>query len=176
MNPTSADYDPLAPLADDFLARHRKGEQPSPEEYASRHPHLASQIREVFRRINSYTIPLNAEEQRHAKFQGIFKWFLHRLALGLDYVWEMCGVFSEKQLVRMADNKLFAEICPQSFPVVVRGTGAAGSPHRFSLSPRDANALLNLERRILSYNKVSTAWVLARFSSNARRIPALRLR
>jgi Protein of unknown function DUF262 len=70
-----------------------------------------SQIREVFRRINSYTIPLNAEEQRHAKFQGIFKWFLHRLALGLDSIWELCGVFTEKQLVRMADNKLFAEIC-----------------------------------------------------------------
>jgi uncharacterized protein with ParB-like and HNH nuclease domain len=70
-----------------------------------------SQIREVFRRINSYTIPLNPEEQRHAKFQGEFKWFLHRLAIDLDAVWELTGVFTEKQLVRMADNKLLAEIC-----------------------------------------------------------------
>ena len=70
-----------------------------------------TQIREVFRRINSYTIPLNAEEQRHSKFQGSFKWFLHRLALGLDSIWEETGVFTEKQLVRMADNKLLAEVC-----------------------------------------------------------------
>ncbi|MGH7427769.1 MAG: DUF262 domain-containing protein, partial [Candidatus Methylomirabilaceae bacterium] len=33
-------------------------------------------IREVFRRINYYTAPLNPEEQRHARFQGAFKWFI----------------------------------------------------------------------------------------------------
>jgi hypothetical protein len=70
-----------------------------------------AQIREVFRRINSYTIPLNAEEQRHAKYQGAFKWFLHRLGLALDSVWEETEIFSDKQLVRMADNKLLAEVC-----------------------------------------------------------------
>ncbi len=45
---TSSDSDVLAPLADDFLARHRRGEQPSPHEYAARHPELAGQIRELF--------------------------------------------------------------------------------------------------------------------------------
>lgn len=70
-----------------------------------------SQIREVFRRINSYTIPLNPEEHRHAKYQGQFKWFLHRLALKLNGAWGAMGVFSQKALVRMADNKLLAEIC-----------------------------------------------------------------
>ncbi|MDP1570827.1 MAG: DUF262 domain-containing protein [Vicinamibacterales bacterium] len=70
-----------------------------------------TQIREVFRRINSYTFPLNAEEQRHSKYQGAFKWFLHRLGLALDSVFEETGVFSQKQLARMADNKLLAEIC-----------------------------------------------------------------
>lgn len=69
-----------------------------------------AQIREVFRRMNSYTIPLNPEEQRHALYQGSFKWFLHRLALRLNDAWESMGVFSQKALVRMADSKLLAEI------------------------------------------------------------------
>ena len=69
-----------------------------------------SQIREVFRRINSYTVPLNPEEQRHAQFQGVFKWFLHRLGLQLNKAWEPMGIFAEKALVRLADTKLLAEI------------------------------------------------------------------
>jgi len=32
-----------------------------------------AEVREVFRRINSYTVPLNSEEQRHATYQGPFK-------------------------------------------------------------------------------------------------------
>ena len=69
-----------------------------------------SQIREVFRRMNSYTIPLNPEEQRHALFQGELKWFLHRFALSLNDGWESMGIFTQKALVRMADTKLLAEI------------------------------------------------------------------
>src|SRR5262245_170918 len=38
----------LAELADDFLRRHRASEQPSMEEYASRHPDLADRIRSLF--------------------------------------------------------------------------------------------------------------------------------
>ena len=70
-----------------------------------------SQIREVFRRMNSYTVPLNPEEQRHARFQGTFKWFLHSVALRWNDGLEAMGVFSEKQIVRMADVKLLAEVC-----------------------------------------------------------------
>lgn len=68
------------------------------------------EVREVFRRINSYTIPLNPEEQRHARFQGRFKWFIHRLTRDLSQALLDQGVFSEKQLVRMQDAKLFTEI------------------------------------------------------------------
>jgi serine/threonine protein kinase/WD40 repeat protein len=35
-------------LAEDFLNRYRRGERPSPEEYARAHPELAERIREVF--------------------------------------------------------------------------------------------------------------------------------
>lgn len=68
------------------------------------------QVREVFRRINAYTVPLNPEEQRHASYQGPFKWFAHRLARDLGDAFVGLGVFTEKQLVRMADAKLLTEI------------------------------------------------------------------
>lgn len=69
------------------------------------------EIREVFRRMNSYTVPLNAEEQRHAQWQGAFKWFLHRLGLEMNDAWVDMGVFTQRQVVRMADVKLLAEVC-----------------------------------------------------------------
>jgi len=68
-------------------------------------------IREVFRRINSYNVPLNPEEQRHAEFQGAFKWFIHKMAKRLDSQFVGMGVFSIKNIVRMADAKLLTELC-----------------------------------------------------------------
>ncbi len=67
------------------------------------------QVREVFRRMNSFTVPLNYEEQRHARYQGPFKWFIHRLTRDYDKPFEN-GVFAAKQLVRMADAKLLTEV------------------------------------------------------------------
>lgn len=68
------------------------------------------EIREVFRRINSYTVPLNAEEKRHSSFQGDFKWFIHRLTRSYADTLVGLGVFKERQLSRLADAKLFTEI------------------------------------------------------------------
>src|SRR5262249_44732706 len=45
---SSSDRDPLERLADEFLQRRRRGEQPSPAEYAQRFPQWAEQIREFF--------------------------------------------------------------------------------------------------------------------------------
>ncbi len=67
-------------------------------------------IREVFRRINSYTVPLNPEEQRHAKFQGEFKWFIHRQIEVYTETFKNSGVLSEQRINRMADAKLLTEI------------------------------------------------------------------
>jgi hypothetical protein len=70
-----------------------------------------AEVREVFRRINSYTVPLNAEEQRHATYQGPFKWFIAQLSKDLGDGLIEIGAFNQKQLVRMLDSKLFTEIC-----------------------------------------------------------------
>jgi len=69
------------------------------------------EVREVFRRMNSYTVPLNPEEHRHASYQGPFKWFVQRLSRRFDEGFVKMGLFGEKQLVRMADTKLISEIC-----------------------------------------------------------------
>jgi serine/threonine-protein kinase len=48
MSGSDSSADPLAPLADEFLERHRRGERPALSEYTARHPELAEQIRELF--------------------------------------------------------------------------------------------------------------------------------
>jgi hypothetical protein len=68
-------------------------------------------IREIFRRMNSYTVPLNAEERRHSKFQGEFKWFAYRVTKRYSQSLEDMRAFTEKALARMADTKLVSELC-----------------------------------------------------------------
>ncbi|MDQ1546348.1 MAG: hypothetical protein QOH69_1252 [Actinomycetota bacterium] len=68
------------------------------------------EVREVFRRMNSFTVPLNPEESRHASFQGPFKWFVLELARTYDDSFRATGIFTEKQIIRMSDAKLITEI------------------------------------------------------------------
>ncbi len=67
-------------------------------------------IRQMFRRINSYTVPLNPEEQRHAIHQGDFKWFIVGITERHANLFKRLGVFNERNLSRMQDAKLFTEI------------------------------------------------------------------
>jgi hypothetical protein len=67
-------------------------------------------IRQLFRRINSYTVPLNKQETRHAVFQGAFKWFIVRLTEKYAQSLKELGVYREAQLSRMADAELFSEL------------------------------------------------------------------
>jgi hypothetical protein len=70
-----------------------------------------SDIRQVFRRMNSYTVPLNKQEQRHAAYQGDFKWFIVEVAELYSQVLRDIGVFTERNLARMDDAKLLTDIC-----------------------------------------------------------------
>jgi hypothetical protein len=47
MSDSTTDRDPIEMLADSFLARFRRGERPSIEEYAAQHPELAEEIRSL---------------------------------------------------------------------------------------------------------------------------------
>lgn len=69
-----------------------------------------SEILEMFRRMNAYTLPLNEAEKRHSTFQGEFKWFINSLSTEFDNFFFHFGVFNERQIVRMADAELISDI------------------------------------------------------------------
>jgi hypothetical protein len=112
-----------------------------------------SEVVEVFRRMNSYTAPLNPEEQRHALWQGKFKWFINGLADRLEQIFLVTGVFKEKQLVRMADNKLLTELC-DSFLHGIRTTDKKILDSLYRTKDEDFPEQDSLEERILSAFKV----------------------
>jgi hypothetical protein len=77
----------------------------------------SSEILEMFRRINTFTIPLNKAEQRHSQWQGQFKWAVNEIADNRTDVLENYGVFTQRQIVRMADAEFIAEI----FEIILKG-------------------------------------------------------
>lgn len=67
-------------------------------------------ILEMFRRMNAYTLPLNEAEKRHSTYQGAFKWFINETATESTVFFVEFGVFTNRQVVRMADAELLAEM------------------------------------------------------------------
>jgi Protein of unknown function DUF262 len=70
----------------------------------------SNEIRQVFRRMNSYTVPLNPQEKRHATHQGECKWFVVELVEKYSETLKKLGVFGERQLSRMSDAALLSDI------------------------------------------------------------------
>lgn len=67
-------------------------------------------VREAFRRLNSFNAILTPEETRHSTYHGPFKWFIHTLAgKTSEYLirWE---TFTLAQVNRMKDTALIAEL------------------------------------------------------------------
>lgn len=69
-----------------------------------------SEILQMFRRMNAFTLPLNESEKRHSSFQGEFKWFINSLADDFNEFFLEFGVFNNRQIVRMSDSALLADI------------------------------------------------------------------
>lgn len=69
-----------------------------------------SDILQMFRRMNAYTLPLNEAEKRHSQFQGAFKWAVNGITDSLDEFFREYGVLTDRQIVRMADAELICEI------------------------------------------------------------------
>jgi hypothetical protein len=82
------------------------------------------EIQESFRRMNSSNVPLNDEEQRNAKFQGAFKWFIQRVAHRFSEPLRAVGVLSRRDIIRMGDSRLYSEI----IHTVVNGFSTSKSP------------------------------------------------
>ena len=92
----------------------------------------SSQILQMFRRMNAYTLPLNEAERRHSSFQGRFKWFVNHLSDEFDEFFSTFGVFTRRQIVRMADSELIADC----ILALERGIVSTSSPSLKSLYER----------------------------------------
>ncbi|MFC4518815.1 DUF262 domain-containing protein [Cupriavidus pinatubonensis] len=69
-----------------------------------------NEVREAFRRMNANNVPLNAEEQRNARYQGDFKWFINGLAEIYKESLLNIGLLSRRDVIRMVDLRLYAEL------------------------------------------------------------------
>lgn len=67
-------------------------------------------VREAFRRINSHTTVLNAEERRHSRFQGEMKWFVLSLTKEVQGFLVRWNVYSEAKMIRMNDARFVSEL------------------------------------------------------------------
>lgn len=68
-----------------------------------------SEILQMFRRMNAYTLPLNEAEKRHSTYQGAFKWFINELADSINEFFVEFRVFTNRQIVRMSDDELLTD-------------------------------------------------------------------
>jgi len=83
-----------------------------------------SDVLEIFARLNSYTVSLNAAELRHATYDTDFKWAVHEASSKWGLLWERYQVVTTKQRLRMLDDSLMAEF----FGIALRGVTDGGQP------------------------------------------------
>lgn len=82
-------------------------------------------ILEIFRRINSYTLALNKSEQRYASYQGEFKWFISGLTELFYPFISKYSVLSDREISRMEDDDMIAELCLMYFSGITGRTSAS---------------------------------------------------
>lgn len=89
-------------------------------------------VLEVFSRLNSYTVPVNPPELRHAKYQGEFKWSVHEMSRKWSPLWEEFRVVGARDAVRLMSDSLMAEM----FGILLEGVKDGGQPKITSLYDR----------------------------------------
>lgn len=99
------------------------------------------EILEIFRRINSYTLPLNDPEKRHATYQGKFKWFIKDLIEQYSNIFEQYQILTKREISRMMDADLMTEICQ----VITDGIKSRSARYLESLYKRYDKKFDNIE-------------------------------
>lgn len=66
-------------------------------------------VLEVFVRINSYAVPVNEPELRNARFENDFSDLVKDISQELKGIWDL-GILSQRDIVRMNDQSLVAEV------------------------------------------------------------------
>lgn len=69
-----------------------------------------TEILEMFRRMNAYTLPLNEAEKRHSKWGGEFKWFVNNVADEYSAKLNEFGVLTQRQIIRMRDAEFITDL------------------------------------------------------------------
>ncbi|MCW3017774.1 MAG: hypothetical protein JWN10_82, partial [Solirubrobacterales bacterium] len=67
-------------------------------------------VLEIFSRINTYSVSLNAQELRNGKWFGQFKQTVYSLALEFLEYWRRFSIFTEGAIARMQEAELVSEL------------------------------------------------------------------
>jgi hypothetical protein len=67
-------------------------------------------VLDVFARINSYSVPLNAQEKRNAKYYGSFKKTVYGLGFQHLEFWKKHKILSDMAIARMKEAELTSEL------------------------------------------------------------------
>jgi uncharacterized protein with ParB-like and HNH nuclease domain len=68
------------------------------------------EVLDIFSRLNSYAVKLNAQELRNASYFGAFKTTVYRLSIEYVSFWEANKIFTDSQILRMAEAELVSEV------------------------------------------------------------------
>jgi hypothetical protein len=115
-------------------------------------------IREVFRRLNYYTAPLNAAEQRHAQFSGELSTFVVTEADRLVTDTSLLRTFTVRQRRRKAPEQLLAEIVDAMLNGISTTT-AKSLRSTYARYDRAFPSALDFERRIAKARGQLVDWV-----------------
>jgi hypothetical protein len=69
-----------------------------------------SDVLEIFSRVNSYSVQLNAQELRNGKYFGLFKQLAYKLAHRYLEFWRKHHIFAEQSIARMLEVELVSEL------------------------------------------------------------------
>ena len=68
------------------------------------------EIHDIFARLNTYSTTLNYQELRHAKYFGEFRASAYILAYEFMPFWKKNNIFTDKQILRMAEAEFVSEL------------------------------------------------------------------
>ena len=68
------------------------------------------QVLEIFARLNTYSVPLNAQELRNGRYFGLFKQSAYSLAYEHLEFWRQNDIFTERNIARMLEVELTSEL------------------------------------------------------------------
>jgi hypothetical protein len=68
------------------------------------------EVLEVFARLNTYSVPLNAQELRNGRYFGLFKQSVYALAYEHLEFWRRHKVFTEQNIARMLEAEFVSEV------------------------------------------------------------------